>query len=1148
MSKFSFIFLFVSFCSISIELSAQLPETSYSKLEKKFKHPPESAKPWVFWYWMHAAVSKKGITADLESMKAIGIGGAYLMPIKDTSSAIHYDTLSRQLSPEWYALVRFAVTEAKRLGLKLGIHVSDGFALAGGPWIKPEQSMQKIVWSKTVFNNTPNKIVTISGTKTNNSSSNSTTLFSGTLPMPEVNESYYRDIAVYAYPNKTSVEHIGIPKISSSKSGLNVDFLKNPLSKETFRSDSLAWILFAYETPITCRSLVIHTTGNNYQSQRLLLETSDNGIDFKLVKKLESPRHGWQDTDEPITHSIPPTTAKYFRFIFDKTGTLPGSEDLDAAKWKPTLKLNSIELSSEALINQFESKNGSIWRVSKRSIETEIPDSICLPLQNLIDVSAYFKNGQLNWQAPAGDWTIIRIGHTSTGHKNETAGAGKGLECDKFNAAAIKLQFANWFGKIYEQAGPTAKEVINMFHIDSWECGSQNWSANFEKEFKKRRGYSLMPWLPVMAGIPIQSAEKTEQVLHDIRETIAELVNDIFYQTMATLAKEKNCDFSAESIAPTMMSDGMLHYSKATIPMGEFWLRSPTHDKPNDMLDAISGGHIYGKKIIQSESFTELRMAWDEYPGMLKAIGDRNLALGVNRLVFHVYTHNPWIEKKPGMTLDGVGLYFQRDQTWFKQSKAWLDYIARSQSLLQAGNPVVDIAVFTGEELPRRALLPDRLVTSLPGIFGKERVVQEQKRLLNAGQPQRTIPDGVTHSLNMADPEKWINPLNGYAYDSFNPDVLLNLASVKNGRVVLPGGASYALMVFPSQHQLMPDNQMSVAVANKILQLLKEGATILMDVNAIKNDSAKNILLPIIHHNKYSMLQKSEPMGHWSYGKGKLVLIPYEFSNFQSLRIDPDVLLDENANNIAFNHRKTADADIYFISNQDNYAKKIDISLRTTGKTIEHWNPVTGETYRIKEWELKNGRTNLGLFLDANESAFIIITNQEKDKDDWKHSFTSSSIHWKENDWKLQFDPAFGGPKNEQVYHDLLNWTNSGNDSIKYYSGSVIYRRNFEMDKKDVSKQLWLNIGEVHDIASVRLNGFDCGTIFTAPNRIDISMAVLSGVNQLEITVTNTWANKLIGDHLLPESKRLTFITAPFRLESKPLLKAGLIGPVSLEW
>jgi len=255
---------------------------------------------------------------------------------------------------------------------------------------------------------------------------------------------------------------------------------------------------------------------------------------------MESPRHGWQDTDADVTHSIPTTTAKYFRFIFDKTGTEPGSEDLDAAKWKPVLKTSGLELSAAPIINQFESKNGEIWRVSKPSTKLDLPDSLCVPLNQIIDITSFYKDGKLSWNAPAGDWTIIRMGHTSTGHRNETAGGGKGLECDKFSQTAIKTQFDGWFGKTFEMLGDDAKAVLKIFHIDSWECGSQNWSSNFASEFKKRRGYDLKPWMPVFAGLPVNSAAATEQVLHDIRSTIAELVNDVFIRPWPNWPKKKD--------------------------------------------------------------------------------------------------------------------------------------------------------------------------------------------------------------------------------------------------------------------------------------------------------------------------------------------------------------------------------------------------------------------------------------------------------------------------------------------------------------------------------------------------------------------------------------------------------------------------------
>ncbi len=1108
---------------------AQTKATTFSSLEKDFLHPPAEAKPWVFWYWMQAAVSKEGITADLESMKAIGLGGAYLMPIKDTATPALYKPATRQLSPEWWDKLRFAMQEAQRLGLQLAMHVSDGFALAGGPWIKPEMSMQKLVWSQLHVKG---------GAQTNLS-----------LPQPETNEGYYKDIAVYAYPEPqsrwitTSTVH---PVITTSKPGVAADFLIKTNSRESFKSDSACWIQYAFAQPFTCRSIIIRTNGNNYQSHRLIVEASDDGIHFHLVKRLQPPRHGWQDTDADVTHSIPSTTAKYFRFTYDKKGSEPGSEDLDAAKWKPALKIAGIELSTQPLINQYEGKNGEVWRVGKRSTAEDLPDSLCIPAKQLINITTYCINGKLNWNAPNGNWTIIRIGHTSTGHRNETAGEGRGLECDKFNVVAVKTQFDNWFGKTFDVLGEDAKKVLKLFHVDSWECGSQNWSSVFPAEFKKRRGYDLLPYLPVMTGIPVNNAAFSEKVLYDVRQTIAELVNDVFFETLAKLSKEKGCLFSAESVAPTMLSDGMLHYSKVDYPMGEFWLKSPTHDKPNDMLDAISGGHIYGKQIIQSESFTTLRMSWDEHPGMLKPVGDRNLALGINRLVFHVFTHNPWMDRKPGMTLDGIGLYFQRNQTWFQQSKAWMEYIQRCQALLQKGQPVVDIAVFTGEELPRRSLLPDRLVPTLPGIFGKDRVAAEAKRLANSGEPLRTIPDGVVHSANMADPENWVNPLNGYAYDSFNPDALLRLATVKDERIVFGEGTSYALLVFPAAHPMMPDNIMSTAVAEKIIQLVKDGATILMDIASIKNADARKLLATLQQQKQTLGSKTSERLTVWKYGKGRLIQTPYESASFVALNIDRDI--ETNASKVAYTHRKTEEGDLYFIANQQNQARELDVSFRVINGYPEIWNPVTGEIQPAKEWGQTKNRTAVHLQLAANESVFVVFRSPSNFNyaNAWKKitSFGASITRH----WEVLFDQRYGGPKEEVHFDSLTDWSKHNDARIKYYSGTAIYRNTFTVTNRIQKEKCWLNIGEVNNIASVKVNGVDCGTIWTAPFRIDISKAIKTGDNTLEIQVTNTWANRLIGDHALPEKERITHTIAPYRLEGKPLLKAGLMGSVRIEW
>lgn len=1122
---FYILFVVVVILGLSKGLTAQ------DTLQQRFLHPPASAKPWVFWYWMQAAVSKQGITADLQAMKDAGIGGAYLMPIKDTANPPYIQPAARQLSPEWWSMVRFALQEAKRLGLDISLHVSDGFALAGGPWISPELSMQKIVSSQ----------LEISGGR----------LFNDTLPMPPVNENYYRDIAIYAFPAPEGDTHSpeNIPVVTSSKPGVQVQFLASAGSRESFRSDGPCWIQYAYSRPFTCRTIVVHTGGNNYQAQRLLVQVSDDGRQFRSIGRLQSPRHGWQDTDADITHTIAATTARYFRFIYDKTGSEPGAEDLDAAKWKPVLKINSIRLSSTPRIYQYEGKTGEVWRISPRTTAAQLPDELCVPMNKLVNITARLQaDGKLAWKVPPGRWIILRMGHTSTGHTNATGGGGKGLECDKFNPVAIKKQFDSWFGEALRRAGDSLAGVVKVLHVDSWECGSQNWSSVFCAAFKKKRGYDPLLYLPVMAGIPLQSAETSERFLYDMRNTIAELVNDSFYVTLSRLAHARGCLLSAESVAPTMSSDGLLHYKTADIPMGEFWLRSPTHDKPNDMLDAISGAHIYGKNIVQAESFTELRMAWDEYPGMLKPLQDRNYALGINRIVYHVFTHNPWMDRTPGMTLDGVGLYFQRNQTWWKPAKAWVSYAQRCQSLLQVGAPVADIAVFTGEDIPRRAQLPDRLVSTLPGMAGPTMVGREALRLQNTGEPVRELPAGVFHSANMADAADWLDIWHGYQYDSFNPDALLHLSRVENGRIVLPGGASYGLLVIPGIQAMQPNaGRISAAAAQRIAKLVKQGATVLMAgsltgstglLNAAADDKTVRRL--------YTQLTAGA-----ATGKGRVLKGPFKAASLDTIQLAPDFLAFDarggRAAGITYTHRHAKGLDIYFIANQRDTVQDISVSLRVTGLIPELWNAVTGETRDAGQWCIHHNHTVLGLRLEAGESIFVVLRKPATGiapSNKGVNNDNPATIQTLSSTWTIRFDTALGGPA-QPVTGTLADWSLSADTAIRYYSGTAVYTQSFDWDGR--SARTWLDLGKVSDIAQVSVNGVDCGVAWTAPWRVDITKALRKGNNKVSIEVTNTWANRLQGDRRLPVSQRITWTTAPYRLENRPLPPSGLMGPVCIQ-
>ena len=1087
---------------------------SAQPLEQRWQTPTVESRPLVFWYWMQGAISKAGITADLEAMHEAGIAGACLTPVKGVPEKPFIEPAIEQLSPEWWDMVNFTFKEADRLGLKITFHICDGFALAGGPWITPELSMQKIVWSQQNIN--------------------SEEPFSSRLPQPESYQGYYKDIAIFAYPTPdgagVSTENVK-PRVTVSEPGIDASFLVDDESSETLRCEERGWIVYEFAKPFPCRSIRIEGANRNFQSQRFAIEASDDGINYVKVRQLEPPRQGWQNEDAPMTHSIPTTTARYFRFAYNREGTEPGAEDIDAAKWRQTLRVKKIHLYSEARLHQYEGKSGAVWRVSPRTTSHQIPAALCVNPQEMIDISAFVdKNGELSWNVPDGKWTILRIGHTSTGHTNATGGKGAGLECDKFNPEAIRLQFNSWFGKAVDMAGPElTKRVVDHLYIDSWECGSQNWSPVFREEFKQRRGYDIYPYLPVMAGIPIESIETSERVLYDVRQTISELVVDKFFTVMRDEGRKKGCSFMAENVAPTMTSDGLMHFKHVDIPMAEFWLESPTHDKPNDLLDVISGAHIYGKNIIQAEAFTQLRTMFTEHPGMLKTLQDRQYAAGINRLAYHVYVQNPWLDRQPGMTLDGIGLYFQRDQTWWKPGRAWVDYAQRCQALLQYGHPVIDLAVFTGEELPRRSVLPDRLVPFLPGIFGEERVKEEKKRMRNKGNPTRVMPVGVNHSANMAYPEDWVNSLRGYQYDGFNPDVLLQ-AQVVDGRIVLPGGASYATLILPGKHQMQPNPEyMSAEVTAALTKLIQDGATVLAD----------NVFLQV-------------PID----GKGRLLRLPYRQETFDRIGLQRDFIATDAsgayAKSVAYNHRQGEGTDIYFVSNQLEEARTLQLSLRVSGRQPELWNPVTGEIRDARQWSQVNGRTELSLQLDAAESVFIVLrrpTAQTSVSNGQNHVETKT-LQSISTPWKVQFDIASRGPKEAVTFNTLSAWNEHQDERIRHYSGTAVYQNTFSITKESTGKRLFLELENVYNMADVKVNGISCGIIWTKPYRVDITNAVKGGQNSLEVAVTNTWANRMMGDEDFAtdqyEEKDRIWTNARYRLRDKVLVDSGLVGDVRI--
>lgn len=1011
--------------------------------------PKEEDKPWTFWYWMFGAVSHEAIVADLQAMKQAGIGGFYLMPIKGVEQGKEFGGTAEQLSPEWWKCIDTVYRTADSLNLEMGVHFSDGFALGGGPWISAKESMQKVVFSDTI----------VSGGKVK-----------ATLPMPERQCGYYEDIAVYAIRDACK------------------ENAPRPMCSATFpiKATEDTSIVFSFDKPFTLRGVKIVTGGNNYQAHRFRIYASMDGVNYQLLRQLSPNRQGWQNTDAQCTYAVRKTTAKNFKFVWQKQGSEAGAEDMDAAKWKPTLKVADIVLLERPVVDSYEGKSALVWRVS----ENYPLDSLdCAKPNDVINLTQEFTNGTLSARLPKGKWRILRFGHTSTGHTNATGGGGKGLECDKFSPRAIEKQFNSWFRAIKQRGDKQGLgKVLTRFHIDSWECGSENWGERFREEFQQRRGYDIVNWLPLFAGVPMESGAKSDAVLRDVRETIGEIITDVFYNKITTLARQEGCTISAESVAPTMVSDGMTHYKTVDYPMGEFWLNSPTHDKPNDMLDAISGAHQYGKNRIQAEGFTELRGTWDEHFATLKPLLDRTFAMGINALVFHINVHNPYMDRQPGMTLDGIGTFFQRDNTWWSEMPALTDYISRCQRLLRYGKPVVDLAVYTGDEMPRRSILPERLVSVLPGLFGEEAVREAKLRAENLGQPMEQSPVGVSHTKNITRLDDFTNPLRGYAYDSFNHDAL-STSTVTGGKLRTLQGMEYAALIVPGKRKMNPNG------INTAQGLIKQ---------------FQSLGLPVIE-------------GGWAK------------DDLSALGIKRDIDLPQG---ISYTHRTGKEADIYFVANGTEESISFEPKFRAERKKIYIFDAMNGE---LSEF---HGKTTLA----ARSSLFYILTDEAAADTLLSVPFGEMkqgiSLPLNNKEWCIEFSKT-----GRSVTTDtLFDWSKAKENDVKYYSGSATYTTFFTWKAKSkAQKRVMLRLGDVRNIATVYLNGQKCGTTWLAPHQVEITKALNNGENRLEIVVVNTWANALLGKDLGTPPFDNIWTNGKYRRQDKTPLSAGLLGEVTLE-
>ena len=714
-------------------------------------------------------------------------------------------------------------------------------------------------------------------------------------------------------------------------------------------------------------------------------------------------------------------------------------------------------------------------------------------LSQVLDLSNEVKGGVLNWNAPTGDWTIIRFGYSATGRDVSTSsGKWQGLVIDYTSEKHFNRYWDTNVEPLLKMIGDKAGRTLKYLQTDSFEAGGMNWSDKFEDEFRKRRGYDPLLYLPILAGKIIENRETSNRFLTDLRKTLSDCISDNHYRVFAKRAKQYGMGIQPESAGPHAGPfDGLKNYGHSEIMMSEFWSPSPHRSKDIDRFfvkQAASAAKIYNKQLVGAESFTTIGPHWNDVIWAdMKPSADHEFCAGLNLVYLHTFTCSPKEMGLPGQEYF-AGTHFNPNVTWWNYSTAFIKYLTRIQYLMQSGTAVADVLYYYGDHIPNIGRYKD-------------------------DDPAKSLPD--------------------YDYDLINEDKLMDL-SVKNGKIYLPHGVSYQVLALPD-HKVL-----SLKALRKVKELVENGATIVgekpLTTASLVGGSGAEIELKNI----------TEQL--WKVGaNGIRPFTAKEALKNKGILPDCEFIQKPKGKTFDYIHRNAENIDYYFISNQNKEALLLKAAFRVTGKQPEIWDAVTGEVSSVTNFYEEKGRTFVDLSLNPNGSIFVVFSDKisvSKSKNKKYINLTYNTLQKIDTHWNVDFDSKWGG-KNIKM-DSLVSWTNRPEEGIKYYSGTAIYKTTFNVNNL-IKEAKILDLGIVKDvgIAKVKLNGKDLGILWCPPYQVSVAGLLKPKGNILEIEVVNTWRNRLIGDRGKPQNERFTKTNITIKSDWK-LEPSGLLGPVQL--
>lgn len=1049
--------------------------TYFAEIEKNFKEIPSDVETSIYWYWLSDNISKEGIVKDLEAMKRVGITRAFIGNIGLPPEEQPYGNV-KIFTDEWWEAMHLALKKATELDIEIGLFNSPGWSQSGGPWISTDEAMRYLA---------------ITELQVKGPCSLQTKLEKPTAA--------FQDVKLLAFPYDSSLEPLQPTgtKITSLPEIHAITAVADGNSRTVVELDSLPAVTIDFEltNPYTVRSVSVLPAPKPIHADVELWAKNENTGAYVSLKKFNVNRVndmlavGFNQYG-PVVVAIPETASTHFRVILSNI--------------RKNSAIAEISLSAEGLEERYVEKTLAkmfqwpwpSWDTYLWEEQPEITEKAALvPLDKVIDITTYMDTaGNLAWEVPEGNWKIVRSGMAPTGVMNSPASPeAVGLEVDKMSKKHIASHFDAYMGEFMRRIPAEDRKSWKVVVQDSYEMGGQNWTDRFIDDFKARYNYDPVPFIPAFNGYVVGSRDITDRFLWDLRRLVADKIAYDYVGGLREVSHKHGFTNWLENYGHWGFPGEFLQYGGQSDAIGgEFWAEDNLGLIENRA--ASSCGHIYGKKKIYSESFTAGGKPFARYPGYLKMRGDRFFTEGINSTLLHVYIHQPYEDKNPGMNAS-FSSEFNRKNTWFDHMDIFIQYLKRCNYMLQQGNYVADAAYFIGEDTPKM--------------------------------------------IGVCDPEL----PKGYSFDYINAEVLLTRTKVKDGYLVLPDGMRYKVLVLANQETMRPK------LLKKITELVEEGAVVL-GPRPIRSPSYENYpeadrevrqLSDALWGDIDGVTNKSAQVG-----KG-LIASGMEMQElFDLIGVLPDFRTAPDAQ-VLFIHRTQQDGDSYFISNQSHETLTICPDFRITGRKPERWDPVTGATRELPAYTLHANHTAVPLQLEPSESTFIVFRHPaEKSSGNppEKNYPAREVIADFSHPWTVTFDSKMRGPVSPVEMDTLQDWTQSPNDSIKYYAGTAIYQNKINFPAIAGDKSYYLDLGKVMIMAKVTVNGQYAGGVWTAPWRVDISKYIRKGENTVEISVVNNWMNRLIGDSKLPEEQRETWCPVNPYKEEHDLQSSGLIGPV----